>query len=105
MMLRAARGIALALTACLFIVRPAAQDRPLPDQDTFLRNVRAHLQTDNERQQDYMYVETQRRTHLDGSGQPHGEDVRVIESYPGLPGENRWSRVIEEDGKRVPETE
>ena len=41
---------------------------------------------------------------LDGSGRPKGESVKVFEVYPGLPGEDRYRRMIEEDGKPVPQS-
>jgi hypothetical protein len=79
---------------------------PLPDRDTFLRQVRLQLQTDDARQRDYSYVETRRRVRVDGRGRPTGQpSVRVAESYPGLPGEGRWERVLEDDGRRASDAE
>ena len=84
----------------LLIALPApAQERPLPPLEPFLQQVRAHLQTDEDRQSAYMYVETQRRHGIDKKGNPTGESVKIIESYPGFPGEDRWDRVISENGK------
>jgi hypothetical protein len=83
-----------------------AQDRPLPDLQTFLAQARTRLQTDNERQRAYIYVETQRERKLDGKGGVRSEKVKVVESYPPLPGEGeRWERVLEEDGRRKTEAE
>ena len=83
-----------------------AQDRPLPDLQPFLAQARTRLQTDNERQRSYIYVETQRERKLDGSGGVRSESVKVVESYPPLPGEDeRWERVLEEDGKKKTEAE
>jgi hypothetical protein len=82
-----------------------AQQRPLPDQQAFLQEVRKHLDTDEDRQTGYMYVETRRDQKLDKSGRPTGESVKVVESYPGLPGEPRWERVLSEDGKPIPPNE
>lgn len=96
--------LALVATAAL-VAAPRAQDRPLPDPATFLREVKARLQTDDLRQQAYSYVETQRKQTLDGDGRAKSESVTVSESYPGFPGERRWERVIERDGKRVPDAE
>jgi hypothetical protein len=85
---------------------PVAQDRPVPDLQAFLTQARTRLQTDNERQRSYIYVETQRRMKLDGAGRTRSESVKVVESYPPLPGEGeRWERVLEEDGRRKTETE
>ena len=84
----------------------AAQERPLPEPQAFLAAARTRLQTDNERQRSYIYVETQRTRKLDGSGKPRSESVKVVESYPPLPGEDeRWERVLEEDGKKKTEAE
>jgi hypothetical protein len=89
---------AIALTSVVV----AAQERPLPEPEAFLREARQHLQTDAALQSSYMYVETRREQKLDGRGRVSSESRTVIESYPGFPGEPRWERVIEEDGKPVP---
>jgi hypothetical protein len=80
----------------------AEQTHTLPDPDAFLHEVRARLESDEERQREYMYVETRREQRLDGSGRPVEESVKIFESYPGLPGERRWRRLIEENGTPVP---
>ena len=87
--------------AALFVATLAAQDRPLPDQETFLKETRKHLQTDSSVQRSYMYVETQRMQKLDKDGRIAEESIKVYESYPGLPGQPRWERLISEDGKPV----
>ena len=79
-----------------------AQSRPLPEQESFIRETRKHLQTDSALQSSYVYVETRRELKLDKSGRTREESVKVFESYPGLPGEARWERLISEDGKPVP---
>ncbi len=96
------RIVALLVSAVLAAPLAHAQDRPLPEAEPFLREVRKHLQRDEERQSGYMYVEHRRELKLDKSGSSTKESVKVIESYPGLPGEERWERVIVEDGKPVP---
>jgi hypothetical protein len=79
----------------------SAQDRPLPDQMTFLKETRKHLQRDSSVQRSYMYVETRREVKLDKNGRTAEESVKVVESYPGLPGQPRWERVISENGRPV----
>jgi hypothetical protein len=86
----------------LCAVNAAAQERPLPDAKSFLEDVRVHLRPDESLQSGYMYVETRRELKLDKSGRATKETVKVIESYPGFPGEERWERVIAEDGRPVP---
>jgi len=102
-----ARAAAVALVVIgLAPAGGAAQDRPLPDLQAFLAQARTRLQTDNERRRAYIYVETQRERKLDGSGRTRSEKVKVVESYPPLPGEDeRWERVLEEDGRRKTEAE
>jgi len=90
---------------CLAVSLPAAAQRPLPDQRQFLEEVRKRLDTNDQRQSGYMYVETRREQKLDKAGRSAGESVRVLESYPGLPGETRWERVLSVDGRAVPQQE
>ena len=85
-----------------FLAAPAAQERPLPEYDAFAAQVKKHLATDEERQSGYMFVERRTEERLDGSGRSTRESVKVFEVYPGLPGEDRYRRLIEEDGKPVP---
>ena len=88
------------------VAAPTAQERPLPDLQPFLAQARTRLQTDNERQRSYIYVETQRERKLDGAGRVRSEKVKIVESYPPLPGEGeRWERVLEENGRRKTEAE
>jgi hypothetical protein len=94
------RCVMLLLVA--LVTPAAAQDPPLPDPTRFLAEVKARLQTDEERQSGYAYVETRRQLKLDRSGHQLRESVKVFESYPGLPGERRWRRLISENGRAVP---
>jgi hypothetical protein len=97
------RPIALALLVLFPAIPATTQNRPLPDYDIFAAQVKAHLATDEERQSGYMFVERRSEQKLDGSGRTKDESVKVFEVYPGLPGENRYRRLIEEDGKPVPQ--
>jgi hypothetical protein len=94
--------IVAAVLLCLVAISAEAQERPLPDAHRFLQDVRQHLDTDDERQSGYMYVQTRREQKLDKAGRPTSESVKVFESYPALPGEERWARVLSEDGRPVP---
>jgi len=95
-------AVALALLVAV-LATPAAQERPLPDYDSFADQVKTHLATDEERQSGYMYVERRTEQRVDGSGRTTRESAKVFEVYPGLPGEDRYRRLIEEDGKPVPQ--
>jgi hypothetical protein len=92
-----------ALLAALFIVAaPVAQERPLPDFDTFAAEVRTRLATDEERQSGYVFNERRVEQKVDAAGRVTDESVKVYEVYPGLPGEDRYRRLIEEDGRAIP---
>jgi hypothetical protein len=91
--------LALSLTL-LGIV--GTQERPLPDYETFTAQVKKHLATDEARQSGYTFIERRIEQRLDASGRTTEEAVKVFEVYPGLPGEDRYRRLIEEDGKPVP---
>jgi hypothetical protein len=88
--------LSLALVGAL-----APQERPLPDYETFAAQVRAHLATDEERQSGYTFLERRIEQRLDASGRSTSEAVKVFEVYPGLPGEDRYRRLIEEGGRPV----
>ena len=57
------------------------------------------LATDEERQSGFMFTERRVEQKLDAAGRLKGEEVKVFEVYPGLPGEHRYRRLIEENGK------
>ena len=80
---------------------PFAQERPLPDFDTFAAQVRTRLATDEERQSGYMFEERRTEQKVDGNGRVTSESAKAFEVYPGLPGEPRYRRLIEEDGRRL----
>ena len=82
----------MALAALAGIV--TAQERPLPDATAFLAEARKHLARDSTLQSAYSYVETRHDQQIDGKGRVTGEKVKVIESYPGFPGEERWERGV-----------
>jgi hypothetical protein len=95
----------LVLLVLTLPVCAGAQERPLPDMDAFVREVRARLEDPQDNQSGYAYLQVQREQKLDGDGRPTSESVKVYEVYPGLPGERRWRRLIEEDGVPVPPAE
>ncbi len=96
------RRVVVLVLLVAVLARPSAQDRPLPDYASFAEQVKKHLATDEERQSGYMYVERRTEERVDGSGRTTRESVKVFEVYPGLPGEDRYRRLIEEDGQPVP---
>ena len=89
------------VVALILAAAPLAQERPLPDFNTFATQVKKHLATDEERQGSYTYTERRTEQNVDSSGRPTSESVKVYEVYPGLPGQERYRRLIEEDGRRI----
>ena len=89
------------LLPLLFALTLSAQERPLPDYQAFTAEVRKHLATDEERQSGYMFIERRTEQKVDGSGRPTSESIKVFEVYPGLPGEERYRRLVEENGRRL----
>jgi hypothetical protein len=101
---RGARVVASVLYA-IFVSLSAplpAQEKPLPDFDTFTAEVKKRLKTDEALQSGYAFSERQVEQKRDGEGRVREEHVKVYEVYPPLPGEERYRRLIEEDGRPVP---
>ncbi|HTM31172.1 MAG TPA: hypothetical protein VL263_07695 [Vicinamibacterales bacterium] len=98
------RLASVCLLLCL-VTSTAAQDRPLPDFNTFMAETRKRLQADDVRQSDYVYLETRHEQKLDETGKTTKETLNVFESYPALPGEFRWQRQTVKDGRPVPPDE
>ena len=93
---------ALVVLVVLLVVTPVAQERPLPDFNTFAADVKKHLATDEERQSGYVFNERRLEQKVNAAGRVTDESVKVYEVYPGLPGEERYRRLIEEDGRPIP---
>jgi len=89
------------LMALSLIGATSAQDRPLPDYEAFAAKVKDRLAADEERQSGYVFVERRTEQKLNGSGTVTSEHVQVFEVYPGLEGEDRYRRLIEENGRPV----
>jgi DNA-binding transcriptional regulator/RsmH inhibitor MraZ len=83
------------------LVTVAAQDRPLPDFNAFTAQVKTHLTTDEERQSGYMFIEKRTEQRLDDAGRTTDQSISVFEVYPGLPGQDRYRRLIQDHGKPV----
>jgi hypothetical protein len=94
--------LAFVLSAVAARSQPVAQDRPLPEFDAFVAQVKTRLQTDGELQRGYVYTERRVEQELDGSGRVTDEHVQVFEVHPALPGEDPYRRLLEEDGRPVP---
>jgi hypothetical protein len=86
----------------LLLLGPPAQERPLPDFNTFAAEVKKHLARDEERQSGYVFNERRVEQKLNAAGRVTSESVKIYEVYPGLGDEDRYRRLIEEDGRATP---
>src|SRR5262245_49215462 len=102
-----ARALPILVGLALLIAgsRSGGQKQTLPNQKSCLMEPRKQRETDSTLQRSYVYVETRREQKLDKGGRAREESVKVVESYPGLPGEERWERLIAEDGRPGPPEE
>ena len=78
-----------------------AEERPLPDLNVFIPQVKAKLASDEALQSGYVYNERTITEKVDGSGRTVHTSAKLLEVYPGLPGEAQYRRLIEEDGHPV----
>jgi len=88
--------------AAILVAAPIAQERPLPDFDTFATEVKKRLATDDERQSGYVFTERRLEQRVNADGRVTSESAKVYEVYPSLPSEqDRYRRLIEEDGRAI----
>ena len=90
------------LAVLLVLAAQTPKERPLPDFNAFAAEVKKHLATDEQRQSGYVFNERRREQKVNAAGRVTDESVKVYEVYPGLPGEDRYLRLIEEDGRATP---
>jgi ribosomal protein L34 len=90
-----------ALLCLLSLPSLCAQERPLPNADQFMAQVKARLASDDTRQSGYMYLERRTEEKLDATGRPLHLSQKVFEVYPGIPGEARYRRLIEDEGRPI----
>ena len=81
---------------------PPAQERPLPEFNAFAAEVKKHLARDEERQSGYVFNERRLEQKVNAAGRVTSESVKFYEVYPGLGDEDRYRRLIEEDGRATP---
>ena len=67
----------LVILLMLAAAAPLAQERPLPDFDTFAAQVRQRLATDEERQSSYTSLERRTEQKVNSSGRPTSLSVKV----------------------------
>ncbi|MET0212040.1 MAG: hypothetical protein ABW292_03505 [Vicinamibacterales bacterium] len=104
--------VRVVLTAALFLVTPElllnavpAQDRPLPDPETFYRMVRQNLTRAERSQHLYTYKERRTDIHTNPFGRLGTGGTSVFHVYPSPARRLSYRRLVERDGKPVPDQE
>lgn len=95
------------LAAALVLV-PAvllSQERPLPDQETFFNETRENLARATRVQSRYAYKERRTELHMNPFGRLGTGAVVLYEVTPVADGSATFRRLLERDGKAVPDAE
>ena len=100
------------LTTALLLVTPElllnavpAQDRPLPDPETFYRVVRQNLTRAERSQHLFTYKERRTDIHTNPFGKLGTGGMSVFHVYPSPARRLSYRRLMERDGKPIPERE
>jgi hypothetical protein len=104
--------VRVVLTAALLLVTPElllnavpAQDRPLPDPETFYRIVRQNLTRAERSQHLFTYKERRTDIHTNPFGKLGTGGTSVFHVYPSPARRLSYRRLMERDGKPIPERE
>ena len=81
-----------------------AQSRPLPDPEPFYAAARENLARANREQFSYAYKERRTDLHMNPFGRLGTEGVSVYEVAPGPDESTYFRRLLERDGKPVPDS-
>jgi hypothetical protein len=102
---RAATCVSMLLALCLANDVVRAENRPLPDLETFAAEVRQRLLGDRVLQSQYMYIEHREELNVSKLGKVSTGPVKVYEVYPSVEPGNAYKRLIAVDGKPLPANE
>jgi hypothetical protein len=104
--------VRVVLTTALLLVTPElllnavpAQDRPLPDPETFYRIVRQNLTRAERSQHLFTYKERRTDIHTNPFGKLGTGGTSVFHVYPSPARRLSYRRLMERDGKPIPERE
>lgn len=92
------------LLVLLVFVWFGQQSRPLPDEEAFLAAVRENLARANREQSRYAYKERRAELHMNPFGRLGTGEVRLSEVTPGPDPSVYFRRLLERDGKPVPDS-
>jgi hypothetical protein len=92
-------AIVVSIVASAVIQPIRAQDRPLPELQTFLAQARQHLRTDPQLLSQYTFRQRETELHLTKFGKLTTGPVKVYEVYPAANPDDSYRRLVEVDGK------
>jgi len=90
--------LSLAFLACVRL-QGQENDKPLPDLDSFLPEVRKNLRSDRLLLSQYTFTEKVTIKRLDKNGKVGKTEERVYEVYPSLDEEYSYRKLVSKDGK------
>jgi hypothetical protein len=85
-------------------IRLAAQERDLPDEEPFFNAVRENMSRSNREQHRYAYKERRTEIHTNPFGRIGTGDVVLYEVAPGPAPAITFRRLLEKNGKPVPDS-
>jgi hypothetical protein len=104
--------VRVVITTALLLVTPElllnavpVQERPLPDPETFFRRVRENLARAERSQHLYTYKERRTDIHTNPFGRLGTDGTSVFHVYPSPARRLSYRRLVERDGKPIPEHE
>jgi len=92
------------LLILLALVWFGQQPRPLPDEESFLAAARENLARSNREQNRYAYKERRAELHMNPFGRLGTGEVRLYDVTPGPDPSAYFRRLLERDGKPVPDS-
>jgi hypothetical protein len=79
----------------------SADSKPLPEMDSFLKNIRKHLRSNWIVQSQYTYTEKSIVRQLDSDGELKKTELKVYEVYPSADEQFTYKKLISKDDKPV----
>jgi hypothetical protein len=103
-MMRAALRISIvcfALSSIPLALHAQEGEKPLPELQSFLKEIRKNLFSDRLLLSQYTFLEKSTQLHLEKNGKVKKTEERLVEVYPSLEPGQSYRRLIAKDGKPV----
>jgi len=86
-------------------IRAQEVEKPLPEFASFVAEVKSRLHMNQSLLKNYTYQQRNIQKHLDKNGRVKKVETSLYEIFPDADPELTYRRLVEKDGKRVPERE